>query len=455
MDIDQAQGSSTWREKRISASSSERSDSPTYSTKGSPLLSKSGTHIPTYISRMDSDQYNLPGPSSGHHHLDETQELVRENEELRTAIAALQEQMAEINRSNHPPAQEASVPSTNQGVHGQEALNDWILRQQLKKHSIPKFLGSIDHEAVLAWTDAVTHFALLAGLDNNATITAAWTAVAPEVLVWFRSMLEADYNYKFVPAAANYPFSWDEVKVKFVHRYSPAFAVEAVWNRLEVLKRGTGPGALQEFNTKFLDLARLAGKNRQNTQRGDRLYMIYIKKMTARERDILSAIAISAHRSNKTITLDDAMAVTDDQAVTQGLTGGTTSIGTTSTPAPLPFTSSSHPTAPAPMDLSAITGRYISSNRRDRNICTRCGGKGHWSASCGTKPDWKAGDPVNGYRARGGQGHRSGGFARGRGRSHGGSYNIVDGYEETEATGVEDAECEAMGDVSRGKPAKN
>ena len=66
---------------------------------------------------------------------------------------------------------------------GQASLNDWILRQQLKKHTILKFLDGIDHEAVLSWADSVTHFALLAGLDNNATITAAWTAIAPDVLV--------------------------------------------------------------------------------------------------------------------------------------------------------------------------------------------------------------------------------------------------------------------------------
>jgi len=38
--------------------------------------------------------------------------------------------------------------------------------------------------------------------------------------------------------------------------------------------------------------------------------------------------------------------------------------------------------------------------RRDRNVCSRCGGRGHWSASCGTKPDWREGDPVSGVRGR-------------------------------------------------------
>jgi len=177
--------------------------------------------------------------------------------------------------------------------------------------------------------------------------------------------------------------------------------------------------------------------------------------MTARERDILSAITISAHRSNKTMTLDDAMVVKDDQVVTQGLTGGTTSGGNTSTPAVLPFASSSHPTAPALMALSAFTGRSTSGNRRDQNICTRCAGKGHWSISCGTKPDWKVGQLVNGYHWHGGQGHHRGGFSRGQGSPHGGSFNMVDGYDETETSRVDAGDGETIGDVSRGKPAKS
>ncbi|PUU72667.1 hypothetical protein B9Z19DRAFT_1137040 [Tuber borchii] len=158
---------------------------------------------------------------------------------------------------------------------------------------------------------------------------AVWTAVAPEVFVWFQVMLEADYDYKFVATAMDYPFSWEPVKAKFVHCYSPAFAVDRVWNSLETLKRGTGTTALQKFNTKFLELA-------------------------------------------------------------------------------------SNPTAPAPIDLSVITSYTVAGTRRDRNVCTRCGGKGHWSASCRTKPEWKEGDPVSGYRGRGGtsRGTRSFGARR-------------------------------------------
>ena len=144
---------------------------------------------------MDSRQHH-PDPGSSTGRANETLELVRENEELRAAMLRLQEQIASLAAGQVEP-QTPVRPAPIEAVQGpQSSLNDWILRQQLKKHAIPKFLGAIDHEAVLSWTEAVTHFALLAGLDNNATITAAWTAVAPEVLVWFKAMLEADYCHE-------------------------------------------------------------------------------------------------------------------------------------------------------------------------------------------------------------------------------------------------------------------
>jgi len=96
--------------------------------------------------------------------------------------------------------------------------------------------------------------------------------------------------------------------------------------------------------------------------------MIYIKRMTACERGIPRATAISAHRINKTITLDDVMAVTDDQAVTQGLPGGTSSFTDGGTLSSVPFIFSNHLTGPAPMDLSAISGQGFGPNRRDQNV---------------------------------------------------------------------------------------
>ena len=185
--------------------------------------------------------------------------------------------------------------------------------------------------------------------------------------------------------------------------------------------------------------------------------MIYVNKMTACEKDILSAIAISAQRSNKTIILNDAMAVTDDQAVTQGLTGGTTLVGVTGTPPLIPFTLSSHPIAPAPMDLSAITGRDFPGNRHDRNIGTRCWGRGHWSGSSGTRPDWKPGDPVNGYRWHGGQRRRMGGFSRRPGPLDSGNFHIVETYEGTasEEPGLEYKDSGTGRDASEGKQKQN
>ena len=216
MDIDSGPESNTWHQKQPRANSTDRSDSPAYSTQGSPLLGGDNTRLPTYISQMDPTYNSFPGMSATNQpNRDKMQELARENEELRAALTSMQEQMREANQPPQLPVQADSAPLI--GNRGQSNLHDWILRQQLKRHTIPKFAGGSDHEAVLLWTDAVTHFALLAGMDNNATITAAWTAVSPEVLIWFRTMLEPDYSYKFVHVAVNYPFSWDAIRVKFVH----------------------------------------------------------------------------------------------------------------------------------------------------------------------------------------------------------------------------------------------
>jgi len=122
--------------------------------------------------------------------------------------------------------------------------------------------------------------------------------------------------------------------------------------------------------------------------------------------------------------------------ITQGLAVGGT--GTTGfEPIPPAFTSSSHPTAPAPMDLSVISSHAIPGIRRDRNICSHCGGKGHWSASCGTKPDWKEGDPVSGYRGRGGTSHGMRSFgARRRGRT--GAFHMFEEVVDEDASGLDD-----------------
>ena len=56
--------------------------------------------------------------------------------------------MQNMSHSNQLPAAEVPIQSIIQAW--QANLNDWILRQQLKKHTILKFLSSIDHKAVLS-----------------------------------------------------------------------------------------------------------------------------------------------------------------------------------------------------------------------------------------------------------------------------------------------------------------
>jgi len=138
----------SWREQQHSQDSSEESDVGTHSRRGSLTFERPLHRIPQYVLGMDSQQHN-PESASGPERINETAELVRENEELRAAMVRLQEQMATLaaNRAEeHPPVHPSPPVAANLA---QSSLNDWILRQQLKKHAIPKLNGAIDYEAVL------------------------------------------------------------------------------------------------------------------------------------------------------------------------------------------------------------------------------------------------------------------------------------------------------------------
>ena len=169
----------------------------------------------------------------------------------------------------------------------------------------------------------------------------------------------------------------------------------------------------------------------------------------------MSAITISAHQGNRTITLDDAIAVTDDQAVTHGLTGRTTAVSSSSISSTILFTSSSLPTASVPRDLSAITWQGTSHNWRNQNICARCGGKGHWSASSCTKPDWKMGDPVTGYREPDKGNNPLGRFSHRHGQHENGGYNPLDGYNKVEVAKMGERNGKAIGNAGHDKHSKN
>ncbi|PUU74846.1 hypothetical protein B9Z19DRAFT_1132482 [Tuber borchii] len=103
---------STWREQQHSQDSSEESDIGTHSREGSLVFEKPHRRIPGYILEMDSQQHN-PDTGSSSGRVSETAELVRENEELRTALGRLQEQMASrvAGQAEAHPAAHSSQPA--------------------------------------------------------------------------------------------------------------------------------------------------------------------------------------------------------------------------------------------------------------------------------------------------------------------------------------------------------
>ena len=78
---------------------------------------------------MDSGQQPFSGHSTGQPTGSalEASELVRENEELRAAVAGLREQVSSTTQANQYSALSAAPPTMN--LMGQASLNDWILRQ--------------------------------------------------------------------------------------------------------------------------------------------------------------------------------------------------------------------------------------------------------------------------------------------------------------------------------------
>ncbi|RPA89416.1 hypothetical protein L873DRAFT_660484 [Choiromyces venosus 120613-1] len=158
--------------------------------------------------------------------------------------------------------------------------------------------------------------------------------------------------------------------------------------------------------------------------------------MIAHGRDIPSTIVTSAHQGNKTIILDDAIAITDDQAVTHRLCCCTTNFSSSSSLFAISFISSSHLTASVPIDLLAISGQHVLNNWYDWNIGSLCGKKGHWSAICRIRVDWRMGDPINGvgYHGQGGQSSHSSGFCHSYRRSDGAGFHIIEGTPESDGT---------------------
>jgi hypothetical protein len=338
------------------------------------------------------------------------------------------------------PARPAAAPFA--ADHSHEAR---LSKENLKQ--IPHFHGQLSLEGLVEWHRTIDHFAALEQLRDRAIIGVAIRRFAPRVYEWFQDLVRERTDPSIFPPPA-YPFTWPELKNYMKKRFTSAFAVESVWRELASLKRGKD---VLVFHDQFLKLADLVEGTRMGTERGSRLYMLYAEKMTQSEHMVLEAMAMQAHKNNETLTLHDAMGVVENYQVrNRSMATGCTS---SATPAAtglelVPFTSSSHPTATAPMDLSWMEThrvqamqqrgtRRVRFNGMDRDTCARCGGKGHWSSSCPTPRGWKEGMAIV---------HRnSGSGGRGRPSDSGPNFNNVEGAKEKE-------EEEDLGNMSGNEP---
>jgi hypothetical protein len=305
-----------------------------------------------------------------------------------------------------------------------------LLKERLKQ--LPIYHGQLSLESLVEWHRHIDHFASLAQLNDEDTIEVAVQRFAPTVHEWFQDILRTlQINPLALPPPAGYPFTWRELKANMKKRFSPTFAVEGVWRELENLKRGKD---VYTFHDQFLKLARLVGGSRAGAERGSRLYMVYTEKMTNMEHVVLEGLAMQAHRQGEILSLHDAMSVVENHQLRVNRSIGTSGVSTPPANPDLPFTSSSHPTAPAPMDLSLIETHRLQTVQRERSrirfdgsdgsTCARCGGKGHWSSVCPTSRGWRAGMAV--------AGKRSGSGGRGRPSDPGPNFNNVESVESAE-----------------------
>jgi hypothetical protein len=164
-----------------------------------------------------------------------------------------------------------------------------------------------------------------------------------------------------------------ELKHKMEVTYASAFATKHIWRDLETLKCGSN---LSEFDSWFLDLAKLVGETAHTAAFGSRPYDTYTAKMSDLECQILSSVIVTAHQMGRTIHLRDAINIVDESNLRRGGRGNT--LGNTG-----PGTAATF--ALGPMELGLIS---------QSNACAHCGGRGHWLYLCTTPKDWNEGDPI-------------------------------------------------------------
>jgi hypothetical protein len=181
------------------------------------------------------------------------------------------------------------------------------MKEELKKHQVPLFDGKLDLEGLMKRQWSVEHYARLAGINETSLISTAWWNFTPDVLDWFTHLLRTQYNIDPFPPQY-YPISWAELQSKMQATYASTFVTKHVWRNLETLRRGSN---LSEFHSWFLNLTKLVGETAHTAAFGSRLYDIYTAKMSDWEGENLSLVIMTAHQTEHTFHLRDAMNVVD------------------------------------------------------------------------------------------------------------------------------------------------
>jgi hypothetical protein len=334
-------------------------------------------------------------------------------------------------------------------------------KDHLVDHKPTIFTGAKDFETVATFLGQVEHFVEQGGgafpeqlMDANGQsyelslddklIDTLWRYVNKEVLDWFKRVT----NIARLPPpnqAYTYKMSWDQMCGLFRNYYVPKIAKSVVrtqWRELKFTRND-----MTGFNKRAYELIKLLGGNLEIDRESDSgLFEDYWLKLPDVAKNEIAQLERMWGAVNKTVTLGDAMNLTNERYLRMGSSGSTylstASAESTSAYAapqaqaplaqPVPVTAAQPYYGPEPMDLNAIDGK-----------CFRCGKYGHKASECEV-PDFRershnwrlsrGGGDTNhrgrGNGARGGYVNTRGGGNRGytrggnRGSRSGGNYRV-------------------------------
>jgi hypothetical protein len=78
-------------------------------------------------------------------------------------------------------------------------MEEWRMKQELKKHPVTLFDGKLDLEGLLKWQWSNKHYARFAGMNETSLISTAWQNLTQDVLDWFTHLLRTQYNVDSFP----------------------------------------------------------------------------------------------------------------------------------------------------------------------------------------------------------------------------------------------------------------